>query len=61
MGLFLSGLYYAVKDSINPDTMECYMTTPAKFIENYEHWYEVAQDKLEMAKNKKSTKLKSLD
>lgn len=59
IGLFLSGLYYAIKDSINPDIARCFMTKPEKFLLDYEQWYDLAKTKLEQAKKKKKP-LKSL-
>lgn len=45
IGLFLSGCYYKVVDSLDVQTEKCFMTKPYKFLEAYEAWYEVAETK----------------
>ncbi len=46
IGLFLSGTYYFIRDSIDPYTGECFSTKPNKFLDAYKSWYEVAENKL---------------
>ena len=45
IGLFLSGCYYKIVDSLDIQTEKCFMTKPYKFLEAYEAWYEVAETK----------------
>lgn len=45
IGLFLSGCYYKVVDSLDVQTEKCFMTKPYKFLEAYESWYEIAETK----------------
>lgn len=51
MGLFLSGTYYCVKDSLDLDNERCFMTKPYKFLLAFEPWYEHAKEVLEERKN----------
>lgn len=60
IGLLLSGLYYAIKDSIDLNTSLCFMTKPEKFLLDYAQWYNFAKDKLEEIKKKKNIVLKTL-
>lgn len=47
IGLFLSGAYYCVRDSINIEEERCFMTKPYKFLASFEPWYELAKETLE--------------
>ena len=47
IGLFLSGAYYCVSDSLDAEHEKCYMTKPYKFLLAFEPWYETAKERLE--------------
>ena len=47
IGLFLSGAYYCVRDSLDIEKERCFMTKPYKFLLAFEPWYEAAKEKLE--------------
>lgn len=53
IGLFLSGAYYCVKDSINIEDERCFMTKPYKFLLAFEPWYESAKEQLEEKEREK--------
>lgn len=46
IGLFLSGAYYCVKDSLDIDQERCFMTKPYKFLLAFEPWYEHAKERM---------------
>lgn len=52
IGLFLSGAYYCVRDSLDLEKERCFMTKPYKFLLAFEPWYEAAREKLD--ENKKT-------
>jgi hypothetical protein len=54
IGLFLSGAYHCVRDSINVEESRCFMTKPYKFLLAFEPWYETARERLEEAKVEKA-------
>ncbi len=60
IGIFLSGLYYYIHDSINFDMGECYATKPNKFLDSYSSWYDLAKSKYEKSKLKGDSPKKSL-
>ncbi len=60
IGLFLTGLYYAVVDSIDYNTHMCFITKPEKFLNDYTQWYDLAKSKLETIKRKKENSEKTL-
>lgn len=47
IGLFLSGAYYCVSDSLDAEHEKCFMTKPYKFLLAFEPWYETAKERLE--------------
>jgi len=47
IGLFLSGTYYCVSDTLDAEHSRCFMTKPYKFLLAFEPWYELAKEKLE--------------
>jgi hypothetical protein len=54
IGLFLSGAYYCVRDSIDLEQERCFMTKPYKFLLAFEPWYETAREKLDESKVKQA-------
>jgi len=59
IGLFLVGVYYAVRNSITED-YRCFMTTATRFMEDYQSWYEYAENsfnKKEKAPEKEDDRL----
>jgi hypothetical protein len=54
IGLFLSGAYHCVRDSIDLDSERCFMTKPYKFLLAFEPWYETARERMDEAKTKQA-------
>ena len=54
IGLFLSGAYYCVKDSLDIEQERCFMTKPYKFLLAFEPWYETAKERLEEAQREQT-------
>lgn len=59
IGLFLSGLYYYMQDSIDFNKGECYCVKPNKFLDRHTQWYEVAKERHKSNKNKNNESIKS--
>jgi len=49
IGIFLLGVYYAMKDSIDLNKGAYYMPSIVNFMEKYDVWYEYAEEKVNQA------------
>jgi hypothetical protein len=60
IGLFIAGVYLYSQDATDVENEKCWMTKPYKFMNNYEQWYELAEEtvkqRTEQASKPKSTK-----
>jgi len=53
IGLFLSGTFYYVKDTIDYERGKCYAVRADRFLDMYKEWIKVAEDKFNLAQKKK--------
>ena len=60
IGLFLSGTYYYIRDSIDTARGTCYASTADKYIRFYTDWYDIAKEKLEEGLKRANEPQKSL-
>lgn len=54
IGIFLSGTYFWVKENINEETEDCYITKPYKYLFSYGEHYELARERIERKALKKA-------
>jgi len=60
IGLFIAGAYLYATDTTDLENEKCWMTKPYKFMNNYEQWYDLAEEtakqRTEQENKPKSTK-----
>lgn len=61
IGIFLAGTYYYVRDTIDEEYESCFVSKPYKYLNSYETWYELAEEKMEEQKNKAVSKNEDKD